>query len=69
MKKIAAVVISLVLIVSVMAGCNETKRTSGNTELTIMMLSSENGASGNSEVMKEIFAKTGIKAVIKVAQP
>ena len=62
MKKIAAVVISLVLIVSVMAGCNETKQTSGNTELTIMMLSRENGASGNSEVMKEIFAKTGIKA-------
>lgn len=61
MKRFVAIVISLALLVGIVSGCGKDKKIAEGTELTIMMLSSENGASGNSEVMREVFAKTGIK--------
>lgn len=62
MKKLIALIMSLALIVAVMGGCTKKKESSESQELTIMMSSTENGAGGDSEAVKEMIRLTGVKA-------
>lgn len=62
MKKLVALVCVMTLMVCAMNGCGEKKTSSETTELTIMMSSTENGAGGDSEVVKSMIEMTGVKA-------
>ena len=67
MKRTIALIVSLVLIVAAMSGCSGEKTSSSkSTEITIMMSSTESGAGGDSEVVKEMIRLAEIRSGIKV---
>ena len=62
MKKIIALIMCLVLVVSVMSGCNKGAENAGSVELTVMMSSNEHGGGGDSEVVQKMIELMGVNA-------
>lgn len=60
MKRTITMILALALVLSTLVGCKGDKEASSSVEMTIMMHNNENGASGDSEIIKKMIEMTGL---------